>query len=165
MLITYVDILFILGGLAGIAAGFIRRKSVSPPVSPPPASLAELPLTALALIPTAVGVNVLVVALTPGMPSMHELTKVVLIPSIALLAVVWLAAYALGLERLTNRIWTGIWVGAASTAALDIIRLSGFSLGWLPGNNPRIARGETGLSCGARQSLPRPRACRHPSRT
>lgn len=138
MLITYIDILFILAGFAGIAAGFIRQKNVPPPVNPPSASIAELLLTALALIPAAAGANVLVVALTPGMPSMHELTKVVLIPSIVLLVIVWMAAYWLGLERLTNRIWTGVWVGAVSTAALDVIRLTGFSLAWLPGNNPRM---------------------------
>lgn len=138
MLITYIDILFILAGLSGIAAGFLRQPNVPAPVSPPAATLGEVILTALALIPTAVAVNILVVALTPGMPSMNVLTKAVLLPSIALLAIVWIAAYRLGLTRLTNRIWTGIWVGAAATAALDIIRLTGFSLGWLPGNNPRM---------------------------
>lgn len=138
MLITYIDILFVTAGLAGIAVGFLRQPQVPAPVSPPAATRGEVLLTALALIPAAVGVNVLVVALTPGMPSMNMLTKVVLLPSIVLLAVVWIAAYRLGLTRLTNRIWTGIWVGAAVTAALDIIRLTGFSLGWLPGNNPRM---------------------------
>ena len=138
MLITYIDILFILAGFAGIAVGFARRKTVPPLVTPPSSSIAELVLTALALIPAAVGANVLVVALTPGMPSMDALTNVVLIPSIGLLIVVWIAAYWLGLERLTNRIWTGVWVGAVSTAALDAIRLTGFSLAWLPGNNPRM---------------------------
>ncbi len=138
MLITYIDILFILAGLAGIVAGFMRRKHVPPPEPAPSASVAELVLTALALVPAAVGINILVVALTPGMPNMNLLTKAVLLPSIALLLVVWGVAHRLGFARLTNRIWTGIWVGAVSTAALDIIRLTGFSLGWLPGNNPRM---------------------------
>ncbi len=138
MLITYIDILFIIAGLIGIAVGFQRQMQVPAPVSAPPASLGEVLLTALALIPAAVGVNVLVVALTPGMPSMSLLTGTVLLPSIALLLIVWVVARRMGFERLTNRIWTGVWVGAAATAALDIIRLTGFSLGWLPGNNPRM---------------------------
>lgn len=138
MLITYIDILFIIAGVLGIAVGFLRRRQAPPPISPPAASWGEAVLTALALVPAAAGANVLVVALTPGMPSMNLLTKTVLLPSIALLIVVWVAAHRMGFERLTNRIWTGIWVGAAATAALDIIRLTGFSLGWLPGNNPRM---------------------------
>lgn len=138
MLITYIDILFVVAGVLAIATGFLRQRQVPPPMSPPAASLGEVLLTVLALIPAAVGVNVLVVALTPGMPSMNLLTMTVLLPSIALLLVVWIAAWRMGFERLTNRIWTGIWVGAAATAALDIIRLTGFSLGWLPGNNPRM---------------------------
>lgn len=155
MLITYIDILFIVGGLAGIVAGFMRRKHVPPPEVAPPASVTEFVLTALALVPAAVGVNVLVVALTPGMPSMNALTKAALLPSIALMIAVWMIAHRLRLERLRNRIWTGIWIGAVATAALDIIRLTGFSLGWLPGNNPRMfgvlildqmARGPSDLS-------------------
>lgn len=138
MLITYIDVLFVIAGLAVIAFGLSRRKTAPVPIASPRVPAIELPLTLLALIPTAAGANVLVVALTPGMPSMTTLTEVVLIPSIVLLFVVWIAAYRLGLERLTNRIWTGIWAGAAATAALDIIRLTGFSLGWLPGNNPRM---------------------------
>lgn len=138
MLITYIDILFIIAGLLAIAVGFLRQRQASPAMSPPVASWGEAVLTALALFPAAAGANVLVVALTPGMPSMNLLTKTVLLPSIALLIVVWVAAHRMGFERLTNRIWTGIWVGAAATAALDIIRLTGFSLGWLPGNNPRM---------------------------
>lgn len=138
MLITYIDILFIVAGLIGIAIGFLRQMHVPPPISPPAVSFGEVLLIALALIPAAVGVNVLVVALTPGMPSMSSLTKTVLLPSIVLLLIVWVIAHRVGFERLTNRIWTGVWAGAAATAALDIIRLTGFSLGWLPGNNPRM---------------------------
>lgn len=138
MLITYIDVLFVIAGWAVIAVGFARQKTVPAAVASPPVSTIEIALTVLALIPAAVGINVLVVALTPGMPSMKALTITVLLPSIALLIVVWIAAYRLGLERLTNRIWTGLWVGAAATAALDTIRLTGFSLGWLPGNNPRM---------------------------
>lgn len=138
MLITTIDILFIVAGFAVIAVGFLRRWAPLPPEPAPPVTFIEVALTVLALIPAAAGANVLVVALTPGMPSMSTLTMIVLLPSIALLAVVWIVAHRLGLDRLTNRIWTGIWVGAAATAALDVIRLTGFSLGWLPGNNPRM---------------------------
>lgn len=138
MLITYIDILFVLAGLVGIIVGFVRRKNVPALDAAPEASIEELILTALALIPAAVGPNILVVALTPGMPSMDVLTQYALLPSIALLIIVSIVARRLQLDRLTNRIWTGVWVGTVSTAALDVIRLTGFSLGWMPGNMPRM---------------------------
>jgi len=138
MLITPIDISFVLVGLILMAIGFRRRRSVPPPEPPPPGTFSELLLTALALIPAAVGPNVLVVALTPGMPGMPELVRWALLPSIGLLVLVWIAAAKLGFERLVNRIWTGIWIGFATTAALDVFRLISFSLGLLPGNMPRM---------------------------
>ncbi len=138
MLITPIDILFVAAGLAVIGLGFRYRWSVPPPEPAPPASIGEVILTGLALVPAAVGPNILVVALTPGMPSMPLLTRWALIPSILLLAVVYWLASLWGYERLQNRIWTGFWVGAATTAALDAFRLVSFSLGLLPGNLPRM---------------------------
>jgi len=138
MLITAIDILFVLAGLAVMGLGFRWRKTAPPPEPAPPASVGEIILTGLALVPAAVGPNVLVVALTPGMPGMPTLTRWVLIPSISLVILVWLLAFFLDYKRLQNRIWTGLWVGASATAALDVFRLTSFSLGLLPGNLPRM---------------------------
>ena len=138
MLITPIDFIFVAVGLAIMGVGFFRRRVVPPPEAPPPAAPLELVLTGLALIPAAIGANVLVVALTPGMPEMPVLTKWALIPSIVFLMLVWAVAALFGLDRLTNRIWTGIWVGFGATAALDTFRLISFSLGLLPGNMPRM---------------------------
>ncbi|MCL6505493.1 MAG: hypothetical protein K6T59_00565 [Bryobacteraceae bacterium] len=138
MLITPVDLTFVAIGLVVMGIGFFRRRIVPPPEDPPAASRRELFLTALALIPAAVGPNVLVVALTPGMPEMPTLVKWALVPSILLLAIVWALAAVFGQKRLTNRIWTGVWVGFGCTAALDVFRLTSFSLGLLPGNMPRM---------------------------
>lgn len=138
MLITIIDILFVAFGLVGVTVGFLKRKQVPPALTPPRSSGQELLLTLLALIPAAIGPNILVVALTPGMPTMDVLTQYALLPSVLLLVVVIVITSQLRLERLLNRIWTGIWVGAVSTAALDVLRLTGFSLGWMPGNMPRM---------------------------
>lgn len=138
MLITPIDILFVVAGLVVMGFGFWRRWSVPPPDPAPPASLGEIILTSLALVPAAVGPNVLVVALTPGMPGMPILVRWGLIPSIVLFVIVWALAFLLGYKRLQNRIWTGFWVGASTTAALDVFRLTSFSLGLLPGNLPRM---------------------------
>ncbi len=138
MLVTPIDLAFVAAGL-GIIAWALRRRWAPPPVAPaPPASRRELALTALALVPAAVGPNVLVIALTPGMPGMPVLVRWALIPSIVLLGLVWAIASRLGYDRLTDRIWTGLWVGAAATAALDLFRLPSFLFGLLPGNLPRM---------------------------
>jgi len=138
MLITPIDILFVLVGLVMMGIGFLRRRAVPVPEIPLRASRLELLLTGLACIPAAVGPNVLVVALTPGMPEMPVLVRWALLPSLLLLGLVWAVAARLRLTRLNNRTWTGLWVGFACTAALDVFRLVSFSLGLLPGNMPRM---------------------------
>ncbi len=138
MLVTPIDIAFVAAGLGVVVWALRRRWTPPPPDTQPSASLGEAVLTALAVVPAAVGPNVLVVALTPGMPGMPVLVRWALLPSVVLLAVVWALARTRGHDRLTNRIWTGVWVGAAATAALDLVRLPSFLLGLLSGNMPRM---------------------------
>ncbi len=57
-------------------------------------------LTGLALVTAAIGPNILVVALTPGMPGMPLLTRWTLLPSLVLLLVVWGLAFLWGYARL-----------------------------------------------------------------
>lgn len=138
MLITWIDIAVVAIGAAGIGYGLWRRPRPPAPLPSPPPSAGELLLTLLAALPAAVGPNVLVVALAPGMPAMPTLVRLALLPSVGLLGVVWVAARAAGYTRLVNRIEAGLWVGFVSTAALDAFRLTSFSLGLLPGNMPRM---------------------------
>ncbi len=138
MLITWIDIAFVLVGAAAVVYGLWRRLRPPDPVPAPPATRGELLLTLLAALPAAVGPNILVVALTPGMPAMPALVRFALLPSLALLVFVWLTARWAGYARLVNRIQTGVWVGFVATAALDVLRLTSFSLGLLPGNLPRM---------------------------
>lgn len=138
MLITWIDITSVLVGAAAIAYALWRRPRPPEPMPAPPASPGEAFLTLLAAVPAAIGPNVLVVALTPGMPGMPALVRVALLPSIGLLVLVWIAARRAGYGRLVNRIEAGIWVGFVATAALDVLRLTSFSLGLLPGNLPRM---------------------------
>lgn len=138
MLFTWLDIAFVAVGLTVVAYGFWHRKSVPMPTAPPQATRGELMLTLLALVPAAIGPNILVIALTPGMPAMPTLVRFALLPSLALLLVVWVAAWVKGYERLVNRIEAGVWVGFFATAALDAFRLASFQFGLLPGNLPRM---------------------------
>lgn len=137
-MITWLDLAFVGFGLAAVGYALWRRPRPHEVAPSPPVPSGELLLTVLAAVPAAVGPNVLVVALTPGMPSMPVLTRVALLPSIGLLAVLWLIARAAGYRRLVNRIETGVWVGFVATAALDALRLVSFRLGLLPGNMPRM---------------------------
>ncbi len=136
--ITLIDALFILPALALALLALRRRWAVLPPEPAPPVSLGEVVLTGLALVAPAVGPNILVVALTPGMPGMPTLVRWTLLPSVLLLLVVWGIASIAGYERLANRIWTGLWVGAVATAALDVPRLLDFKLNLLSANLPRM---------------------------
>lgn len=133
-----VDLLFTVAGIVLVVVQLVRRRTAPAAENPPGSSWAELILTAGCLIVAAVGPNVLVVALTPGMPKMPLLARYALLPSLGLLGVVWALAACCGHGRLTNRIWTGVWVGAAATGVLDAIRLTGFHLGQMPGNMPRM---------------------------
>jgi hypothetical protein len=133
-----VDVLFTGTGIALVLLGLRRRRAVPMAYSAPPMSSFELVLTTAALLVAAVGPNMLVVALTPGMPEMPVLATYVWLPSLVLFPLVWVTAARMGLARLANRLWVGLWVGAASTGVLDAIRLAGFHLGWMPGNMPRM---------------------------
>ena len=89
MLITPLDLLVVVVGFAVMGLALWWRWVVPPPASAPSASRGEAVLTMLALVPAAIGPNVLVVALTPGMPEMPTLTRWVLLPSLVWLLVVW----------------------------------------------------------------------------
>jgi hypothetical protein len=134
-----VDLLFAATGIVFVGLGLFRRQGL-PYVSErsPEITGGELVLTAAALVVAAVGPNILVVATTPGMPEMPVLFTYALLPSLVLLAGVWIAARRRGMDRLSRRIWVGLWAGAASSAMLDVFRLTGFHLGWMPGNMPRM---------------------------
>lgn len=138
MLITWVDVSFVLAGLTFVLFGFYGNRSVSEPEPAPPLTWGEFALTVAILAVAAAGPNVLVVGLTPGMPEMPLLGKYFLLPSIALFGVAWTVAVTASLPRLTNRIIGGVYAGGAATAVLDVIRLTGFSFGLMPGNMPRM---------------------------
>lgn len=133
-----VDLLFASTGVAIVVLGLRRHPNAPMVHSAPNVNGLELVLTAAALLAAAIGPNILVIALTPGMPEMPMLAKYALLPSLVLFLFVWVMAAKSGHARLANRLWVGLWIGAASTGILDAIRLTGFHLGWMPGNMPRM---------------------------
>lgn len=139
-MVTPIDAAFVMAGLTGLGVAWFKSKAVSPvrKAEEPEVSRGEVGLWMLALVAAAVGPNILVVALTPGMPEMHLLGRYVLLPSLLVLFLVLSLAGYFRFRRLVHLIVLGIWIGASTTAVLDVIRLTGFSLGWLPGDMPRM---------------------------
>jgi hypothetical protein len=135
-IISLVDIFFALIGTV-LTLVSLHGKTRDEKISPP-CTFGELFATFIALACAAVGPNILVVGLTPGMPEMHSLARLVLVPSLIILIAIYLLAKKKRWARLTNRIWTGIWTGAIATGTLDVVRLTGFYLGFMPGNMPRM---------------------------
>jgi hypothetical protein len=72
-----------------------------------------------------------------GRSSMAVLAKVALLPSIALIGIIWrfLRRRNDPLARLAT---VGLGAGAVAALALEAIRLPGFWLGFMPGNLPRL---------------------------
>jgi hypothetical protein len=72
-----------------------------------------------------------------GRSSMDALAKLALLPSIALIGVVWQILHRRN-DPLARPIAVGLAAGAVATIALEAIRLPGFWLGFMPGNLPRL---------------------------
>ncbi|MDC3412957.1 hypothetical protein [Terrihalobacillus insolitus] len=63
--------------------------------------------------------------------------KYLLIPALIVLVLIWIYS-AQAYPDLANRIWAGIWIGVLSSIALDIVRLIGVKLGWMPMDMPPV---------------------------
>lgn len=72
-----------------------------------------------------------------GRSTMDVLAKFALLPSIALIAVLWGWRHR-SADLLASSIKVGVGAGAVATIALEAIRLPGFWLHFMPGNLPRL---------------------------
>jgi len=94
----------------------------------------ELGLTILAIISAGASVNFFIFG-TLGLMPFATYRDFILFPSIAI--IIAIAVYGgLKNKRLSNRLVTGLWVGAVATLALEAIRIPGYAaLHWLPGDD------------------------------
>jgi hypothetical protein len=88
-------------------------------------------LTLLVLVAGGV-FPLLVVTATAGWAPMSALFYGIGVPGILIVAAVWLYARRTGLDRLSRRIWLGVVGGIVLTMALDVVRVAGVHLGYLP---------------------------------
>jgi hypothetical protein len=97
----------------------------------------ELILTLVAVAAAGLAPN-LGVAAFAGLASMQTLFWAVLVPAELVFLGIWLYARASGRERLFHRLTVGIVAGIALTLALDLVRYTGFRLGYLPADMPVV---------------------------
>ncbi|MBI3809024.1 MAG: hypothetical protein HY284_00995 [Nitrospirae bacterium] len=125
--------------LAGLAGAFAILKGIvahSPMVK-------ELTLTLVVLACGAIPVNIFVFGpadVVPWAPYFWYLTVPSTILALAILVYAfWARTSEPGMARFFNRYSVGIWAGLAGTIVLDAVRLSGYKLGWMPYDVPRVA--------------------------
>lgn len=73
-----------------------------------------------------------------GMAPFPLLVSKFLFPSAALIFIIIIIAKILKYTDVTRLAINGILAGLISTVALEIFRISGFKLGWMPGDLPRL---------------------------
>ncbi len=94
-------------------------------------------MTILALL-AAASVSPLIFPLAEsGHSAMDVLAKVALLPSVAMIGVIWGLLYRRD-DHLARLVVVGLVSGAVATIALEAVRLAGFWLGFMPGNLPRL---------------------------
>lgn len=101
-------------------------------------TLKELVLSGVALAAAGISPNLFWMA-QAGYATLATLAVWVLIPSAAAVLGVLLIAHTSGESRLANRMIAGGLAGGVATIALEIVRITGFHLGQMPGSMPELA--------------------------
>ena len=99
--------------------------------------LIKIVLCLLVLLAASVSPN-LFVASQAGYALLSSLAIYFLIPSIAVIAIIYGMSYGLGLQDIRKQIQNGIIAGLISTVGLEIVREFGFHLGGMPGDMPKL---------------------------
>ena len=73
-----------------------------------------------------------------GLASLSDLAVKFLIPSAILVLVLIILAFALGYKKVGKQISNGLLAGIIATIGLEIVRLTGFNLGGMPGDMPKL---------------------------
>lgn len=73
-----------------------------------------------------------------GIASLSDLAVQFLIPSVILVAALIILAYASGHKEAGKQISNGLLAGMIGTIGLEIVRITGFKLGGMPGDMPKL---------------------------
>jgi len=97
----------------------------------------KLLFSLLALLAAVVGPNLFVVA-QAGYANLSDLAAAYLFPSVAVLIIIHVLGYFIGLKELSDQIRVGFVAGIVGTIGLEVFRIAGFNLGWMPGDLPKL---------------------------
>lgn len=94
----------------------------------------EVGLTVLVIVAAGASVNFFIFGAAEIIP-FTTYRDFILFPSIAVIVTIGVYA-AVKCKRLANRLFSGLWIGAVATLALEAIRIPGYSTWhWLPGDD------------------------------
>lgn len=94
-------------------------------------------LSMLALLAAGIGPNLFVIS-QAGYADLSDLAVEFLIPSIAALIIIYALSYFFGLGDFSRQLKSGFLAGLIGTIGLEIVRESGFHLGGMPGDLPKL---------------------------
>ncbi len=97
----------------------------------------KLGIVLLGLLLAAVGPNLFPIA-QAGIANLSKMAVDYLIPSVVLILILILVTHLLKFTLLKRQILTGIIAGIIGTIGLEIFRMIGFKIGWMPGDLPKL---------------------------
>ncbi len=99
--------------------------------------LKKIIFSIIALLAAGVSPNLFVIS-QAGFAVLSELAVNFLLPSIFILIIIFALSYSLGLPDLGEQIRNGFTAGLIGTIGLEIVRETGFHLGGMPGDLPKL---------------------------
>ncbi|VAX15459.1 hypothetical protein MNBD_IGNAVI01-429 [hydrothermal vent metagenome] len=97
----------------------------------------KLALSLLVFLAAGIGPNLFVVA-QAGYANLSDLAVSFLFPSIVVVIAITVLGYFIGMKELSNQIIIGLVAGLIGTIGLEVFRIAGFNLGWMPGDLPKL---------------------------
>ena len=97
----------------------------------------KIVLSIIALLAAGVSPNLFVIS-QAGYAQLSDLAVSFLLPSIAILVIVFVLSYLPGLHDFNRQLKIGFAAGLIGTIGLEIVRETGFHLGGMPGDLPKL---------------------------
>lgn len=100
-------------------------------------NIKKIVLSVLVLLTAGIAPNLFPIA-QAGYANLNDLALTYLIPSIIFLFVLMAVGYLIGEKDTSNQVLRGLFAGILATISLEIVRETGFHLGGMPGDLPKL---------------------------